>query len=119
MEIRDLTISQVSEQLVVDEPDQGGIELQESGHDLVIDIERQPLVELVRSDPGNVLSHNLNLVVNTLDGVEGFFEALGDCAVSHEVFDQLAACCDFLLGDLESLMLGETCEQTQKAHCII
>lgn len=100
-----LFVAKVSEQLVVDEPKQCYVELQEGGHDLVVNIERQSLVELVRGYPGDVLAHDFCLIINTLDREEGLLEALSSSAVEHEFFVEFATGFDILLGDLQSLML--------------
>lgn len=94
-------LSKISVELEVDELEKGSVELQESAHDLVIDIKRQSLIELIRGDPSDGLPHDLNLVVDTLDGEESLFEALGDCAIQHELFHQTLALFNLLLGDLQ------------------
>lgn len=62
----------VSEELVVHEFQQRDVELSESSHDFVIDIEREPLVELVWCHPGDLLPEDFNAVVDAFDRVERF-----------------------------------------------
>jgi hypothetical protein len=78
---------QVCKELEVHKFEERLVELKEGCHDLVVDIEGQALVELVRGDPSDLLAHDFHLIVNTLDGEEGLLEALGDSAVQHELLN--------------------------------
>ena len=111
--------SAISEELIVDEFEQCDVELGKSSHHFVIDIERQPLVKFVRSYPGDLLSQNFDAVVDTLDRVECFGEALAHCAVEHEVTIELAACFELALFDFEGQVLGELREQGNQTKSII
>jgi len=84
--------TQIAEQLEVDELEEWNIKLKESSHDFVVDIEGQSLVELVRLHPRDVLSHDLNTVVDTLDWEESLGKVLSDGAVEHKVFVEVLAC---------------------------
>jgi len=77
--------SNVSEELVVDEPEERDIEFGESAHYLEVDIERSPLIELIRGDPSDWLAHDLNAIVDTFDREEGLGKVLGDRTVEHKV----------------------------------
>ena len=94
--------AEVSEQLEVGEFKEGDIELCESSHHAEVDIKGKPLVEFVRGDPGNLLAHELNPVVDALDREERLGEALGDRAVKHEVSVQLRTNVEGLLFDIQS-----------------
>ena len=54
-------------QLEVDKSEEMYVKLLESSDNFVVEVKRQLLVELVGSNPSDVLSHNFNLVVNSLD----------------------------------------------------
>ena len=77
--------SKIRVQLKVDELEQSHVELSKRSHDLVVNVERQSLVELVRLDPRDRLSHDLDSEVDALDRQEGLCEALAYSAVEKEV----------------------------------
>lgn len=106
-------------QFEVNKSEQGNIEFSESTDDFVIDIEGQALIKLVRCNPSNLLTHNLNLEVGALDAEEGLRKALSDGAVCHPLGVQLLAHKDVLVGDLESLMLWEVGEKRNEAESVI
>ena len=70
-------------QLKVGESHQCNVEFHESAYNFVVNIEWKPLVELVWSDPCNLLSHQLDLEVDALDAEECLFEGLSNGAVVH------------------------------------
>jgi len=111
--------SQVHEQFVVHESEQGQVELQEGTHDFVVDVEGEFLVELVGADPGNALTHDLCLVVNALNREKGLFEALGGSAVKQELVKQKRTLLGLLLGDLKCVMLRQVREKTDKAQGVV
>ena len=82
------------------------VELEECAHDLVVYVEGQPLVKLIRSDPSNRCAHYFHLVVYALDRIKALAEALSDCAVEHELLDQSRTLVSLLLSDLQCVMLG-------------
>jgi hypothetical protein len=77
------------------------------------------LIELVRGDPGDLLPHDLNTVVNTLDGEESLGETLSYGAVVHEVFVELSARLKLFLVDLECQMLRELGEERDEAESVV
>ena len=64
------------------------VELLEGSDHFIIDIKWQFLIELVWGHPRDVLTHNLNLVVNPFDAEKRFLEGLRDGAVGHPLFVQ-------------------------------
>lgn len=62
-----VTLAQVGEELEVHEPQECAVELEEGAHHLVINVEGQALIELVGSNPGNWLTHDLNLIIDSLN----------------------------------------------------
>lgn len=95
------------------------IEFFESSNDLVIKVEWKLLIELIWCNPGNVLSHNFNLIVDSLNAEEWFLETLGDCAVSHPFFVKALGHFDVFTFDLEALMLWEVSEEWNQTKCIV
>lgn len=83
--LRRVLLTEIGEELEIDELQEGSVELQESAHHLVVYVKRQTLVKLVRSDPSDLLAHNLNLIVNSLNGEEALLETLSDGAIKHEL----------------------------------
>ena len=69
------------EKLKIDKFEKCHIKLSKSTHHFKIDVERQSLVELIRGDPINLLSHNFNPVINALNGKESLSETLCDGAI--------------------------------------
>lgn len=111
--------AQVREQLEVDKAEQRDVELSEGAHDLKVDIKGDTLVELVRRDPGNRLSHNLDTVVDTLNREERFGEVLRDRAIEKEVAVEIPTRRKCLLVNLECLVLGELGKERDHAECIV
>jgi hypothetical protein len=111
---RRILATEVSEELEVDESQECSVELEEGAHDLIINIKWELLVKLVGRDPSDLLSHNFNLIVDSLDRQERLLEALSNCAVEHELLQEVVALLNLLLGDLERHMLGHVCEQADQ-----
>lgn len=70
---------------MIHKADESNVELKESAHDLVVNVEGELLVKGIGTDPGNLLPHNLCLIVDTLNREESLLEALSDGAVKHEL----------------------------------
>lgn len=70
-------------ELEVDESQKGCVKFFKSTNNFIINIEWKSLIELEWSDPCNILSHNLNLIINTLNTEERLLKTLSDCAISH------------------------------------
>lgn len=73
--------AQVWEQFEVHKFHESNIELSECADYLVVNVERQPLVEGIWSNPCDILAHNLHLLVNTLDAEKALLEWLRNGAV--------------------------------------
>ena len=99
--------AEITKKFEVDELEQTDVKFSEGTHYLVIYIERQSLVELIRGYPSDWDSHDLYSVVDALDGEEGLGKVLSDCAVKHEISVQSLALLNILLVDFQSLMLGK------------
>ena len=95
------------------------VEFFESSDDFIIDVEWQFLIELVRSNPCDVLTHDFDLVVYSFNAEKGFLEGLRDGAVGHPLFVESVCHLDILRVDFESLMLREVGEQGKQAQSII
>ena len=95
------------------------IEFHECTNDFVINVERKSLIELIWSNPSNVLSHNFNLIVNALNTEEGLGEALGDGAIGHPLRVQLLADLNVFVGNFEALMLWKVGEQRDEAKSVV
>ena len=65
--LRGIFLAEVSEELEVDEFEQGSIEFEEGAHYFIVNIEGQSLIKLVRCNPSYLLTHDLYLVVYALD----------------------------------------------------
>ena len=111
--------AQVGKELKVHEPHQGSVEFHKGAHNFVVHIERQSLVELVGGHPSDLLSHNLNTVVDTFDGEERLGDALGDRAVQKEVFVEVTALLQILGLDFEGQVLGELCEKRDQTERVV
>jgi hypothetical protein len=94
-----VTETNVLVKLEINESEKSCVEFHESTNHLVVDIKRQSLIETVRRNPGNVLAHELNLEVDTLDRQERFFEALTNGAIVHPFRVQFLSHFDFLSVD--------------------
>ena len=101
----------VSEELVVNKTKQRDVKLSEGSHYLIVDIERESLIELVRSDPCDLLSKYFDSVVDAFYRKEGFSEALGECAIQHEVAVKLRTSFKVFLFNFECQMLWELSEE--------
>ena len=95
------------------------VEFFESPNDFIINVEWQLLIELVRSNPCDVLTHNFYLIVYSFNAEKGFLEGLGDSAVGHPFFVESICHLDILRVDFESLMLREVGEQGKQAQSIV
>ena len=111
--------AEVAEKLIIDEPQQGHVELSEGANDLVVDIEGQSLVEGVGCNPGDRLAEQLDLCVDSLDREEALLHALGDGAVGHPLGVELLADGHVLRLDLQRLVLREIGKQTNQAQGIV
>lgn len=111
--------SQILEKLEIDESQERNIELSKRADDLVVNLKRQSLIELVRRYPGYPLSHDFDLVVSAFDTEECFGEALSDGAVGHPLGVQALAQQNVLVLDLQTLMLREVSKERHKAEGII
>ena len=109
----------ILEQLEVDEPEEGDIELLEGADDFVVDIEWQSLVELVGGHPGHCLSHQFHLIINSLDAQKCLLEALRNGAVSHPLVVEFLGHLDVFIIEAEGLVLGESGEQRNEAEGIV
>lgn len=101
----------IRKKFVIDEFEKGNVELGEGAHDFVINIKWKSLVEFIWADPGDLLTHDFNSVVDTFNGVEGFREALTHRAVKHKVTVELAANFEVFLFNFECQMLRELRKQ--------
>jgi hypothetical protein len=111
--------SEIGVELVVNELKECHVELRKSAHYFVVNIEGEALVELVWLDPGELLAHDLDTVVDALDGEECLAEALADCAVQHEVFVKFGTSCNLGLRNIECQVLGKLGVQRDQAKCVV
>lgn len=89
--------TQVRIKFEVHEFEEGEVELFECANNLVVNIEWQTLVERIRCDPCNLLAHDFNLKVNTLDTKEALLECLRDSAICHPLGIQSLTHLDILV----------------------
>lgn len=75
--------AQIRVQLVVNKPQKGHIELSECSDHFIVYVEWQSLVKSVWLDPSDLLSHQLNLRIDTLNTKECLPNTLGNRAVGH------------------------------------
>ena len=109
----------VRKKLEVHKFEQRLVELEESAHDLVVDIEGQTLRKFVRLNPRDRNAHNLHSVVDAFDRKERFCKALRHRAVVHKVRVQLLASLEVLFGDFECHVLGQLCIQRDETQSIV
>ena len=67
---------EIGEEFVVCEFEKRNVEFSKCAHHFEVDIEGQSLIEFVWLDPSDRLAHDLNSIVDALDGEERFCEAL-------------------------------------------
>ena len=106
-------------QLKVGESHQCNVEFHESANNFVVNIKWKPLVELVWSDPSNLLSHQLDLKVYALDAEECLFEGLCNGAVVHPLPIKPLSHLNIGVFDAQALMLREISEQRNQAKSVI
>lgn len=94
---RRILATEVSEELEVDESQECSVELEEGAHDLIINIKWELLIKLVGRNPSDLLSHDFNLIVDSLDRQERLLEALSNCAVKHELLQEVVALLNLFL----------------------
>jgi len=112
-------LSKISEKLEVNKLKYCSIELKECAHNLIVNIKWKTLVELIRGYPSDWLTHDFNLIVNTLDWKEGLLKALSHCAIEHKLLLKSLAFFDLMFSDLKTQMLRETCEQADETESVI
>jgi hypothetical protein len=77
------------------------------------------LVELVRLDPGDWLTHDLYSIVDSLDREEALRKALTHSAVKHEIAVKILALLNFRLGNLEGQVLWKLRIKRDEAESVV
>lgn len=112
-------LANICEKLKVGKLEERLIKFQKRAHYLVVNIERQSLVETVRLEPRDLHAHDLYAIVNTLDAEETLLEALGHRAVQHKVSVKLSTHFDIFLFDIECHVLRELCVERNQTQSIV
>lgn len=98
-------------EFVVDELHENDVEIQESRHNPVVNIDRQVSWILEWNNISYFLSHDLTLVVNSLYAHEHLLKGICSDNVKLEVLEKLAAKFDFFSAEIELFMSRENSKQ--------
>jgi len=101
----------LSIKLIVHKLQKNYIEIQESRHDPVIDIDRQVSRILERNNISYLLAHNLRLVIDTLNADKHLLERVSSNGVKLEMPQKLTAKLNFFSTQIELLVSGENSKQ--------
>jgi hypothetical protein len=94
-------------QLEVDKLEQYQVEIKKRCHHSIVNIYWQFCGILERHDIGDLLPHNLTLVIDALDAHKYLLEAVGSYDVELEVLEQGRAELDLITAEVEFFVGGE------------